>query len=305
MSAKFWKKYDADRVNCLLCSHNCLLGAGEHGKCFVRYNEGGELRSHVTNLISSTHLDPVEKKPLYHFLPGSKSFSVGSVGCNFSCAFCQNFSTSRMPSDRGVVQGNRVSPQQILDATRSAKAESISYTYNEPTIFFELVSETAELALEAGIRNILVTNGFASPACLKSLGGSVHAANVDIKAFTESFYRDLCGARLSPVLDNVQRMLAMGWWVEVTTLVIPGVNDSVAEISGLASFIHDSLGASVPWHLSRFYGAYRMANHPGTPLEVLERCRDIGRDAGLQHVYIGNIATHAGHNTYCPSCKED
>lgn len=258
----------------------------------------------VGDRVASASLDPIEKKPLYHFFPGSKTYSFGTVGCNFACAFCQNHGISRLPADEGKVGGKHVTPDMLVQEAQRHGAHSVSFTYNEPTIFFELMYETAGIALSRGLQTVLVSNGFQSDECLSALYQRIHAANIDLKSFREDFYRRHCKARLAPVLDNLKAMVDMGWWVEVTTLVIPGLNDSAEELRDMARFIRDELGAHVPWHLSRFHGAYRMQKHPQTPVETLMQAWRSGREEGLHHVYVGNIGGGVGAATLCPECHK-
>lgn len=301
MRAMLWESLEDEDVRCRLCAHACRLKKGGKGLCGVRVNSGGELVSMVTDVATSVQMDPVEKKPLYHFLPGSRTFSVGSAGCNFQCRFCQNHQTARVPSS-GVVSGRRVTPDALVRLAENQHARSMAFTYNEPTVFFELLYETAGLAQAVGLRVILVSNGFMGGDFLLSLRSRVNAINVDLKSFSDDFYREYCGGRLQPVLDNLRAIRGMDWWLEVTTPVIPGCNDSTAELRDMAAFVHDELGPDTPWHLSAFHGACRMAGHPSTPLPVLEKAWSIGREAGLHFVYIGNASSAVGGTTFCPTC---
>ncbi len=302
--ALLWQPLKNDMVQCRLCSHFCRIEPAKRGLCGVRENRSGTLYTLVGNQTASTNMDPIEKKPLFHFLPGTSSLSIGAPGCNFSCDFCQNHSLSQPPRENGIIQSHSVTPQSIVDSALASGARSISYTYSEPTIFFELVLDTSRLAALKGLANVLVTNGFQSPECIKELDPVIHAANVDLKSFTENFYRDYCGGRLKPVLENLVRMLDAGWWVEVTTLVIPGLNDSPSELADIARFISEELGPDVPWHVSRFHPGYRMQDRPSTPVRTLEKAWKIGREAGLHYVYTGNVPGHSGEHTLCPECGE-
>lgn len=304
MTAKMWQALDKGKVRCRLCQHDCLLPPGKEGLCGVRVNRQGTLVTLVGDRVASAALDPVEKKPLYHFQPGSKTYSFGTVGCNFACAFCQNYGISRLPADEGKVGGKVVTADILVHEAQRHGARSISFTYNEPTVFFELMYETAGMALSRGLSTILVSNGFQSDECLSALYQRIQAANIDLKSFREDFYRRHCKARLAPVLDNLKTMVDMGWWVEVTTLVIPGLNDSVEELRDMAHFIRHELGPDVPWHLSRFHGAYHMLEHPSTPMETLLRAWHCGREEGLHHVYVGNVGGGPAASTNCPQCHE-
>ncbi len=305
--ACLWKRED-EGVRCLLCSHFCKVMPGDAGLCGVRVCEGSPegpvLYTLVGDNIVSANLDPVEKKPLYHFMPCTMTYSFGAAGCNFSCAFCQNWTISRLPADERRVAGRRVSPKELVAEALSCGAASISYTYTEPGVFFELMVETADRAAEAGLASIMVSNGFQSPKALRVLERRIQAANIDLKGFSDRYYREICGGRLKPVLRNLRAMAAMGWWLEITTLLVPGLNDNEAELRDLARFIRDELGPDVPWHISRFRPEYRLRNVPPTPTQTLERAWRIGREEGLSFVYIGNLAGHAANSTYCPKCGE-
>ncbi|KAF5037580.1 Radical SAM superfamily protein [anaerobic digester metagenome] len=268
----------------------------------MRRNDDGQLVSLSYDKIAALNLDPVEKKPLFHFLPGSTTLSLGTPGCNLDCAFCQNWSLSQPPRQGLPIEGRAVSPREIVRMAHSSGAASIAYTYSEPTIFFELMLETATLARRDGLSNIMVSNGFQSPECLDALDGLIQAANIDLKSFRDEFYRDVCGARLGPVLENLAHMKRLGWHLEVTTLVIPDENDSDAELRDIARFLHTELGADVPWHVSRFHPCHRMMNHRPTPLDTLKRAWDIGRAEGLHHVFVGNVPGSGLENTVCPGC---
>lgn len=311
--AALWKPLSRQRVHCRLCSHYCVIPPGESGRCGVRRNDGGTLNTLVDDRVAALHVDPVEKKPLFHYLPGTATFSLGTVGCNLTCSFCQNWSLSAAfraapetsPAGgpgQSTIPGQTVTPQLIVDEALRCGVASIAFTYSEPTVFFELMVSTADLALAAGLGTIMVSNGYQSTRCLDALRQRIRAVNIDLKSFREPFYRDVCGARLRPVLDNLRRMVGFGWWVEITTLVIPGLNDSDAELADIARFIHDDLGAHVPWHISRFHPAHRLTDRPVTPAETLERAWHIGREAGLHFVYLGNVPGHVSESTLCPVC---
>lgn len=304
--ARLWKPLKDGVAQCRLCSHFCVIKPGGRGICAVRENRGGELFTLVYGLPAALNVDPVEKKPLYHFLPGSRIFSLGTMGCNLSCSFCQNASLSQPPRLGQGIKGHAMQPQALVDAALGSGCKSIAYTYSEPTVFFELVEDTARLALGRGLKNVLVTNGFMSPDCLEACGpaetGLIQAANVDLKAFTEGFYKDQCGARLAPVLASLKHMRSLGWWLEVTTLLIPGLNDGPEELAQMAGFIATELGADTPWHLSRFHPDYKLLDRPVTPTPTLLAAREAGRAAGLRFVYIGNAAGAGFGDTLCPAC---
>jgi pyruvate formate lyase activating enzyme len=300
--ALFYTAKEDAKVKCRLCPHACLIKPGATGKCAVRKNSGGTLYSLVYGRVISDHVDPIEKKPLFHCVPGSLSFSVATVGCNLTCRHCQNADISQMPRDHHVIQGHNLPPAKAVRMAQESGCASISYTYTEPTVYFEYALDTAALASEAGLLNVFVTNGYTSPEALTKIAPFLSAANVDLKSFRNSFYRKICGATLAPVLKALRLYRELGIWLEVTTLVIPGENDSAEELGEIAAFIAGELGAHVPWHVSAFHPAYRLTDHPRTPPESLRRACDIGRRAGLLYVYEGNIPGE-GEDTTCPSCS--
>jgi pyruvate formate lyase activating enzyme len=299
--AMLWESLKNGQAHCRLCTHGCVIKNNDKGRCGVRVNKGGTLFSLVADVVTSLQLDPVEKKPLYHFLPGSKIFSVGSAGCNFSCSFCQNYSISQIPPN-GRISGKVISPSELVDLAEEHSVRSMAFTYNEPTVFFEMMHEVIPLAQAADMRCVVVSNGYMSKECLMSWGQRISAANIDLKSFSDDFYKKYCNARLHPVLDNLKYMKSLGIWLEVTTLLIPGINDSKAELRDIALFIHDELDPETPWHISAFHGAHKMASHPSTSLQNLEDAWRIGREMGLNYVYIGNVRSLLGGNTFCPQC---
>ena len=298
--AMLYDKLPDHNVRCRLCAHRCVIAPGKKGVCQVRENQGGTLYTLVYGRLITQHVDPVEKKPLYHFYPGSTAFSVATPGCNFRCRWCQNWEISQMPREQHLVMGEKASPAQIVAAARQAGCRSIAYTYTEPTIFFEYAYDTARLAHEAGLANIYVTNGYMTEEMLETFYPYLDAANVDLKAFHAETYRKYVGARLQPVLDAMKAMKRLGIWLEVTTLVIPGINDDPAELREAARFMAQELGVETPWHISRFFPAYQMPDVPPTPLSTLQRAREIGLEEGLRYVYIGNV--HDEENTTCHEC---
>jgi pyruvate formate lyase activating enzyme len=269
----------------------------------ARENQGGVLYSLVYGKIISEHVDPIEKKPLFHFLPGSRSFSIATVGCNFRCSHCQNYEISQYPRhhDKDILGGD-VTPEEIVSRAAGTRSASISYTYTEPTISSEFCRDTAVLARKQGIRNIFVSNGFMTETSARAMAEVLDGDNIDLKSFSEDFYREVCKAKLRPVLDCIALMKKLGVWVEVTTLVIPGLNDSDQELRDIASYIK-GVGAEIPWHVSAFYPTYEMLDRPRTPVATLKRAREIGMDVGLRYVYTGNIPGEAGENTYCYECR--
>ncbi|HOJ14001.1 MAG TPA: AmmeMemoRadiSam system radical SAM enzyme [Deltaproteobacteria bacterium] len=301
--ARFYEKVRGSSVRCTLCPHRCLIADGKTGICGVRKNYGGTLMSLVWARSVAANVDPIEKKPLFHFLPGSRSFSIATVGCNMRCAFCQNSDISQYAVETGSVTGDVFPPEAVAASAVRAGCRSISYTYTEPTVYLEYALDTAALAREKGLYNILVTNGYTSVEVVASACKHlVDAANIDLKAFTESFYKRLCSARLAPVLDAIRAYFDAGVWIEITTLVIPGENDSDAELRDIASFIC-SLSPDIPWHVSRYYPRHLYDKAPPTPVKTLERAREIGLSQGLHFVYTGNVAGHEGEHTVCPGCR--
>ncbi len=301
--AYLYEKLEDSKVRCRLCNHYCVIADGHKGLCNVRENRSGTLISLVYGNVVATHCDPIEKKPLFHFLPGTRSYSIATVGCNFKCYFCQNSDISQMPSDQDQIIGSDISPDQIVKNAIETHSSSISYTYTEPTIYFELAADTARLAVPKGIKNVFVSNGYMSEQCLHEIFPDLHAANVDLKSFNRAFYREQCGAKLEPVLRTLETMKKMGVWLEVTTLLIPGLNDSVDELKELARFLAD-LDTNIPWHISRFHPTYLITNVPPTPPESIRRARDLGYEAGLKYVYTGNIPGDEGENTFCHNCRK-
>ncbi len=299
--AFLYEKEAGRLVRCALCAHRCRIEDGARGICGVRENRAGILCSLVYGRVIAENVDPIEKKPLFHFLPGSRSFSIATVGCNFSCAFCQNHDISQLPRDENRIAGRERTPVQIAEAARQSGCGSISYTYTEPTIYFEFAWDTAGIAREKGLKNIFITNGYMTAEALELLGPRLDAANVDLKSFRDDFYKKQCGARLQPVLDSLKKMKELGVWVEVTTLLIPGLNDAEEELRDLAGFIF-SLGAETPWHISRFHPRYRMTGTTATPAASIHRAAEIGKSAGLMYVYSGNLPGDAGENTFCARC---
>ncbi len=303
--ARLWKELKGGKAQCRLCSHFCIIESGDHGICGVRQNVDGKLMTKTYDLVAALNVDPVEKKPLYHFLPGTKTFSLGTQGCNFGCTFCQNASLSQHPKSGREITGQKVTPETLVEAAIAHHCDSISYTYSEPTVFFELMQDTARIAHGKGLKNIMVSNGFQSPDCIEELTGLIDAANIDLKSFNNKFYQEICNGKLKPILENLKHMKKNGWWVEITTLLIPEKNDSPEELKELATFIASELGEEVPWHISRFHPDYKMQNCPATSMQALNLARKIGSDAGLEYVYIGNVPGNEHSTSFCPSCKAE
>lgn len=303
MEAYLFEPLKDQKVVCNLCNHRCVIKDGRRGICGVRENRSGVLHTLVFEKLIARHIDPIEKKPLYHFLPGTLSYSIATVGCNFKCRFCQNADIAQMPSDhQGMIMGDPAAPDEIVAAAEDSGCRSIAYTYTEPTIFFELAYETARRAHDRGIKNVFVTNGYMTAEALQMIHPYLDAANVDLKAFTNEYYKDQCGARLTHVKETLKLMKSLGVFIEVTTLIVPGLNDDRRELEALSSFLVDSLGRETPWHISRFHPTYKLTNRPPTPLNTLTQARDIGLKAGLRYVYTGNVPGEDSENTFCYRC---
>jgi pyruvate formate lyase activating enzyme len=302
--AGFYEKLGDEKVQCRLCAHECVIVPGKRGICGVRENRDGTLYSLVYGKIISQHVDPIEKKPLFHFLPGTRAYSVATVGCNFQCLHCQNYEISQFPRlYESEIIGEDLTPEELIRKVKASRSESIAYTYTEPTIFSEFARDTAVLARGEGIRNVFVSNGFMTEASARAMATVLDADNIDLKSFSDAFYHKVCKARLQPVLDTIILMKQLGVWVEVTTLVIPGLNDSDEELKDIAAFIKN-VGPEIPWHVSAFYPTYKLLDRPRTTAAQLQRAREIGLEAGLRYVYTGNIPGDRGENTYCPACGE-
>jgi len=305
MEAYLYERLEENKVRCNLCSHRCVIKDGRRGICQVRENEAGLLKTLVFGKLIARHVDPIEKKPLFHFLPGTLTYSIATVGCNFRCRFCQNADIAQMPADRkGTVLGNSCTPGAVVAAAQRDGCRSIAYTYTEPTVFFEFAYETARLAHNKGIRNVFVTNGYMTAEALEMINPYLDAANVDLKAFTDKYYKELCGAGLKHVQATLKLMKSLGIFVEVTTLIVPGLNDDPSELNDLAAFIVQDLGPETPWHISRFHPTYKLTDRPSTPVQTLTMAREIGLKAGLKYVYTGNVPGNAAENTFCYSCGE-
>ena len=289
-------------VRCGVCAHRCLVRPGRRGICGVRENRDGTLVALAYGAVAAVALDPIEKKPLFHVDPGSSAWSIATTGCPFHCAFCQNGELSQAPRLGLVIPQRPMAPDRVVAEARRAGAGSIAYTYVEPTVFLEYALDIGRLARSAGMRNLFITDGYATPEAVRLLGPVMDAANIDLKSFDDAFYRRRCGARLAPVLAAIEAFRDAGVWIELTTLVIPGCNDGDAELRALAGWIVRTLGPFTPWHVSRFHPAWRMTDVPPTPAETLRRAAAIGRDAGLRFVYVGNAPELGMESTACPGC---
>lgn len=301
--AALYERLPGGRVRCDLCAHRCLLLPGRTGICHVRQNRDGTLYTLVYGRTVAQEVDPVEKKPLFHFYPGSAAYSIATAGCNFHCHFCQNWQISQVVPAYEALLGEECPPEAIVNRALRSRSQSIAYTYTEPTIFFEYAMDTARLAHGRALKNIFVTNGYETPEAVHAIRPYLDAANIDLKSFSDRYYRKVVGARLQPVLDTIRLMKSLGIWVEVTTLVVPGHNDSPEELRSIARFLANEVGKDTPWHISRFFPAYRMADVAPTPVATLRRAREAGLEEGLEFVYVGNVRGTPWENTYCPGCS--
>lgn len=300
--AMLYEKLGEKNVQCFLCNHNCRIKPSKFGVCGMRENVDGILYTHAYGDIIAANVDPIEKKPLYHFLPGTRSFSIATAGCNFQCGFCQNWQISQASKKKNrELSASMLLPEEVVAKAIDNGCKSISYTYTEPTIFFEYALETARLARKKGLLNVFVTNGFMSLKALDMIHPYLDACNVDLKSFNDEFYKKICKGRLSPILDSIEYMRKIGIWLEITTLVIPGTNDSEEELKNIADFIA-TVDPDIPWHISRFHPDFKFMETIPTPVKTMEQARAIGKKAGLRFIYLGNIA--GDKDTVCPECEK-
>jgi pyruvate formate lyase activating enzyme len=301
--ARFWSAAVKGHVRCYLCARGCLLAEGQRGLCRSRMNVGGEMKSLVYGRPVSVHVDPIEKKPFYHFLPGSQAYSIGTTGCPLRCKFCQNWQTSQAsPEDFRV---RYTPPGEIVETVRSRKVPVIAYTYNEPLVFTEYLLDIASAARPRGIRSAMVTCGFMAQGALMEMCKALDAVKVDLKGYSESFYRDACGAELTPVLRTIKQISKSRVHLEIVNLVVPTLNDADRMIDDLCDWVMGELGPDVPLHFTRFHPDYQMPHLPPTPAATLERARSIAMARGIRYAYVGNVPGHPGNNTFCPSCKKE
>ena len=301
--ALLYEKLADSQVKCHLCHHRCRILPSYRGICGVRENRDGVLYSLVYGLVIAENIDPIEKKPLFHVLPGTKSYSIATVGCNFRCTFCQNHEISQVRTRKDMIVGRKTPPEEIVNRALASGCASIAYTYTEPTIYFEFAYDCCRLAREKNIRNVFVSNGYMSNEAIEMIAPYLDGANVDLKAYSEAFYKRECGASLQPVLETLRQIKERGIWLEITTLLIPSLNDDPSELKQLAEFIC-SLGPETPWHLSRFHPCYEMQDIGPTPISTIHQAVQLGKDAGLRYVYSGNIPGDAGEKTVCHHCGQ-
>jgi len=303
MEASLYDPLEEGKVACRLCAHRCVIRPGRRGICKVRENRDGTLHTLVYGRLIARSVDPIEKKPLFHLYPGSLSYSIATVGCNFKCRFCQNADIAQMPEDReGMIMGSPATPEDVVADAVERGCRSIAYTYTEPTVYFEFAFDTARLAHGKGLKNIFVTNGYMSSEALEKIAPYLDGANVDLKSYSDDFYKRQCSARLEPVKETLVGMKERGILVEVTTLLIPGLNTDRDELKSLARFLATRLGSDTPWHISRFHPTYKLTDRPATEVDTILDAREIGLAAGLKYVYTGNIWDQPGESTLCDSC---
>jgi pyruvate formate lyase activating enzyme len=301
--AVLYKKLGDQKVSCYLCNHHCRIADTQFGICGMRQNQAGTLYTHAYGEVIAANIDPIEKKPLYHFLPGTTSFSIATPGCNFRCDFCQNWQISQASKKKDQRQSSeKLLPEEVVREAKANACRSISYTYTEPTIFFEYAYDIAKLAKKEGLFNVFVTNGYMTTEALEKIAPYLDACNVDLKSFREDFYKNICRSKLEPVLDSIRCLKRLNIWVELTTLVIPETNDSEEELSQIAQFIAE-VDVNIPWHISRFHPDYKLTASQITPLETLNKAYSLGKKAGLRYIYIGNIPGESPQ-TLCPSCNQ-
>lgn len=304
-NAKFWLKKQ-DKIQCQLCNHYCLISVGKTGICAVRKNIEGKLYSLVYGKLIAANIDSIEKKPLFHFMPGSLSYSIATVGCNFRCSHCQNADISQYAAKKfeaDFVPGKETKPEEIIEQAKQSGCQSIAYTYTEPTIYAEFALDCMKLAKPAGLKNVWVSNGYTAKEAWSKILPYLDAINIDLKFFTNDTYLKICGAKLQPVLDNLQLLEKKKVWLEITTLIIPGLNDSDEELRQIAEFIK-KLGPDTPWHVSRFFPQYKLQDTNPTEEDLIYKAVSIGKEAGLNYVYGGNVTDNILENTYCPNCGE-
>lgn len=300
--AMFYEKIEDSKVRCYLCAHHCVISPNKRGICSVRENIDGTLYSLVYGKIIARNIDPIEKKPLFHFYPASKSYSIATVGCNFKCLHCQNYQISQYTKEFKEIPGEEMTPEEVVSEALLTGCKSISYTYTEPTIFFEFAYDCAKLAKEKGIKNVFVSNGYTSAEATRAIAPFLDANNIDLKG-DENFYKNIVGAKLQPVLETIKLMKELGIWIEITTLIIPKYNDSPDFLKRVAEFIK-SIDPDIPWHVSQFYPTFLLTDQPRTPVSSLKKATEIGLQSGLRYVYMGNVPGEGGENTYCPTCGQ-
>ena len=300
--AMYYESLPGKMVRCNLCPNRCILSPGQIGICKARKNIDGKLYSIVYGKVAAVHLDPIEKKPLYHFLPGTKTYSIATTGCNLRCKFCQNWQIAQVfPWEVKTID---MTPEQVVENALKAGAKSIAFTYTEPVVFYEFMLNTAKLAKEKGLKTVMITSGYINPEPLKNLLKYLDAVKIDFKGFSDKFYQKMTMGHVQPVLDAMKIVKQSGKWLEIVNLVIPGENDSEEDIRNLALWVKENLGEDVPVHFTRFHPDYKLLNTPPTPIETLKKARKIAMEVGLKYVYTGNVYDPEGSTTYCPDSGE-
>jgi pyruvate formate lyase activating enzyme len=302
VEARYYQKLAEKRIECQLCPNRCKVADIERGTCGVRENRGGTYYTLVHSRAVSANVDPIEKKPLFHFLPGTTAFSIATAGCNMECKFCQNWQISQYRPEQ--VKAMRIAPERAHEMAKAAGARSIAYTYSEPTIYYEYMFDTAALGKKTGVRSVVVSAGFIEEQPIKDLLPHVDAVKIDLKSFRQQFYDNLSRGQLRNVLKTIEIIRAAGRWLEIVVLVIPTMNDSEVEIRDMARWVKSTVGPDVPMHFTRFHPTYRLRNLPRTPTGTMERCHQIAKAEGINFAYLGNVAGHPAENTYCPACNE-
>lgn len=299
----YYEKLKGKTVQCKVCPKECKVGDQERGYCGNKENRGGKYYTLAYGNPCAAHVDPIEKKPLYHFLPGTLAFSISTAGCNFNCKFCQNWDLSQSRPEQMSERAVKLMPEDVVFHAKRSGSDTIAYTYGEPVVFYEYMYDTAAIGRERGVRSVAITNGYINEKPMRELLKVLDAVKVDFKAYTEKFYRDACDGELKPVLDALVLLKEEGMWFELVYLIVPTLNDGRKEIRRMTKWIMKNLGPDVPMHFSRFHPTYMMKNLPRTPVKTLEMARDTAMDGGMNYVYIGNVGGHEGENTYCPNCK--
>jgi pyruvate formate lyase activating enzyme len=299
--ARFYEQLPEKRVRCLVCPRRCVVGDGQRGYCRVRENVGGRYYTIVYGRVCARHIDPIEKKPLFHFLPGTTAFSIATVGCNMACKFCQNWEISQERPEN--IDAYNLPPDRVAETAKRYGSLTIAYTYTEPTVFYEFMLDSAREGHKKGIRSVMISAGYINEIPLRELAAELDAIKVDLKAYKEDFYDGICSTSLQPVLDTIARVKESGTWLEIVNLIIPTLNDDTKDVDRLCKWVLDTVGDEVPIHFTRFYPTYRLKNLPQTPVASVEKAREVAMDRGVKFAYVGNVpAGHAGENTYCPSC---
>ena len=299
----FWEKLGEKNIKCVLCPRECMISDVERGYCGVRENRDGDYQTLVYGALCSANVDPIEKKPLFHYLPGTAAFSIATAGCNIECKFCQNWRISQFRPEQ--VDSVLIEPERLVAACRSRQAPTIAYTYSEPVIFYEYMHDCAALARKEGIGSVMISNGYIQEKPLRQLCRHLTAVKIDFKAFTERFYGETCAGKLGPILETLETLKDVGIWFELVILVVPTLNDSPDEIKKMSEWVVSRLGPDVPMHFTRFHPTYRITNLPSTPVSMLDRSRRIAMEAGVRYAYVGNVPMHPGENTFCHECNNE